>query len=132
MFHGLRLVQWLRLFQSLEYHRTINKDKKLLATFYFWKQDGSISFKDLRIIRIQMGNQNGDGMDGGKFGNQNWGGGRFSFKLCFQDESRCCETGKLKTEDDNWEKGQVNYFVGFQMGACENFALDGKGNMMIH
>ena len=38
----------------------------------------------LRIIRIQMGNQNGDGMDGGKFGNQNWGGGRFSFKLCFQ------------------------------------------------
>ena len=31
-----------------------------------------------------MGNQNGDGMDGGKFGNQNWGGGRFSFKLCFQ------------------------------------------------
>ena len=38
----------------------------------------------LRIIRIQMGNQNGDGMDGGKFGNQNWGGGRFSFQLCFQ------------------------------------------------
>ena len=31
-----------------------------------------------------MGNQNGDGMDGGKFGNQNWGGGRFSFQLCFQ------------------------------------------------
>jgi hypothetical protein len=84
MFHGLHLVQWLRLFQSLEYHKTIHKDKKLLATFYFWKQNGSISIKDLRIIRIQMGNQNGDGMDGGKFGNQNWGGGRFSFKLCFQ------------------------------------------------
>ena len=85
--------------------------------------------KDLRIIRVQMGNQNGDGMDGGTFGNKNWGGGRFSFKLCFQDESRCCETGKLKTEDNNWEKGQVNYFVGFQMGACENFALDGKGRV---
>ena len=56
--------------------------------------------KDLRIIRVQMGNENGDGMDGGTFGNQNWGGGRFSFKLCFQDESRCCETGKLKTEDN--------------------------------
>ena len=84
---------------------------------------------DLRIIRVQMGNQNGDGMDGGTFGNQNWGGGRFSFKLCFQDENRCCETGKLKTEDNNWEKGQVNYFVGFQMGDCADFNLDGKGNV---
>ena len=47
----------------------------------------------------------------------------------FQDENRCCETGKLKTEDNNWEKGQVNYFVGFQMGDCQDFNLDGKGNM---
>ena len=47
----------------------------------------------------------------------------------FQDEDRCCETGKLKTEDNNWEKGQVNYFVGFQMGDCQDFNLDGKGNM---
>ena len=47
----------------------------------------------------------------------------------FQDENRCCETGKLKTEDNNWEKGQVNYFVGFQMGDCADFNLDGKGNI---
>ena len=46
-----------------------------------------------------------------------------------QDEDRCCETGKLKTEDNNWEKGQVNYFVGFQMGDCADFNLDGKGNI---
>ena len=74
-----------------------------------------------------MGNQNGDGMDGGFLGNQNWGGGRFSFKFCFQDEDRCCETGNLNTEDNNWEKGEVNYFVGSQIGSCENFSLNGKG-----
>ena len=37
----------------------------------------------LRILQIQMGNQSGDGMDGGFVKNQYWGGGRFSFKFCF-------------------------------------------------
>ena len=72
-----------------------------------------------------MGNENGDGMDGGLFGNQNWGGGRFSFEFFFQNQS--CETGVLKTDDDNWEKGQINYFVGHQIGSCENFPLDSIG-----
>ena len=78
-----------------------------------------------------MGNQNGDGMDGGFWGNSNWGGGRFSFKFCFQAENRCCDTGHLKTDDDNWEQGQVNYFVGFQLGSCENFTLDYKGILKL-
>ena len=73
-----------------------------------------------------MGNEDGDGMDGGVFGNKNWGGGRFSFEFFFQNLS--CETGVLKTDDDNWEKGQINYFVGHQIGSCENFPLDSTGN----
>ena len=72
-----------------------------------------------------MGNEDGDGMDGGVFGNKNWGGGRFSFEFFFQNQS--CETGVLKTDDDNWEKGQINYFVGHQIGSCENFPLDSIG-----
>ena len=82
----------------------------------------------LRIIRIQMGNQNGDGMDGGFLGHQNWGGGRFRFKFCFLEEHRCCETENLNTDDDNWEKGHVNYFVGHQIDACENFPMAYEGN----
>ena len=83
----------------------------------------------LRIIKVRMGNENGDGMDGGFLGNKNWGGGRFSFKFCFQNN--CCGTGILKTEDDNWEKGEINYFVGYQIGACENFPLDSEGTLIL-
>ena len=82
----------------------------------------------LRIIRIQMGNQDGDGMDGGFLGHQNLGGGRFKFKFCFLEENRCCQTENLNTDDDNWEKGHVNYFVGHQIDACENFPLAYEGN----
>ena len=64
-------------------------------------------------------------MDGGVLGNKNWGGGRFSFEFFFQNQS--CKTGVLKTDDDNWEKGQINYFVGHQIGSCENFPLDSIG-----
>ena len=74
-----------------------------------------------------IGNENGDGMDGGVFRKKDWGGGRFSLKFCFQEtENQCCETGTLNTDDDNWEQGEVNYFVGYQLGACQNFPLDKK------
>ena len=79
----------------------------------------------LRIIKVQMGNDEKDGVDGGFLGNKNLGGGRFSFKFCFG--KRCCDTCCLKTDDDNWEKGEINYFVGYQIGACENFPLDSEG-----
>jgi hypothetical protein len=82
----------------------------------------------LRILRIQMGNEDGDGMDGGFIKNQNWGGGRFSFKLCFLEmENQCCDTKNLNTKDNNWEQGEVNYFVGYQLGECENFQLNNEG-----
>ena len=76
-----------------------------------------------------MGNDDKDGVDGGFLGNKNWGGGRFNFKFCFGE--KCCETCVLKTEDDNWEKGEINYFVGHQIGGCDNFPLDSKGNEVI-
>ena len=40
----------------------------------------------------------------------------------------CCETENLNTDDDNWEKGHVNYFVGHQIDACENFPMAYEGN----
>ena len=82
----------------------------------------------LRIIKVEMGNEKGDGMDGGFFGNKNWGGGRFIFKFCFQYQ--CCSTGILKTEDDNWEQGEINYFVGYQIKSCENFPVDSEGTTL--
>ena len=81
----------------------------------------------LRIIKVEMENENRHGMDGGFFWNKNWGGGRFSFKFCFQ--INCCETGILKTEDNNWEQGEINYFVGYQIKSCENFSIDSEGTM---
>ena len=84
----------------------------------------------LRTLRIQMGNKNGDGMDGGVFRKKDWGGGRFSLKFCFPEiENQCCETGTLNTDDDNWEQGEVNYFVGYQIGNCQNFPLDKEGKL---
>ena len=82
----------------------------------------------LRILQIQMGNQNGDGMDGGIFGYRG-----FSLKLCFpKNRNQCCETGNLNSNDDNWEKGQINFFVGHQLGACQNFPLDSKGKLLYN
>merc|ERR1719215_633425 len=69
-----------------------------------------------------MGSRNGDGMDGGILRNKFWGGGRFSFAL--KSGNNECETGYLNTEDNNWQKGEVNYFVGHQIRGCENFDLN--------
>ena len=74
----------------------------------------------LRMIQIEMGNRKGDGMDGGYWGVQAFGGGKFAMEIS-QDEN--CKTGYLNTEDNNWEVGEVNYFVGRQMESCENFKI---------
>ena len=87
----------------------------------------------LRILQIQMENQKGDGMDGGIFGCRSWCGGSFSLKLCFpKNRNQCCQTGNLNSNDDNWEKGEINYFVGHQLGACQNFPLDSKGKFLYN
>lgn len=47
-------------------------------------------------------------------------GGEFSVRLC--SEGSCCQTGALNTEDDNWELGQVDQFIGQkQIEGCYGF-----------
>ena len=29
----------------------------------------------------------------------------------------------MNTNDDNWERGETNFFVGHQLGDCENFPI---------
>ena len=66
----------------------------------------------------------GSGMDQGLtlpvFGYD--GGGSYSLLVCV-GETQCCRTGKLNTEDDNWELGQVDWFVGRQIGDCNQHPL---------
>ena len=52
-------------------------------------------------------------------------GGGFEMRLC-GGEAGCCQTGELNTEDDNWELGQVDWFVGRQIGECEGWAIGDK------
>ena len=42
-------------------------------------------------------------------------------------------TGTLNTLDDNWERGEANYFVGSQLGNCEDMTLNESVNVhLIH
>ena len=70
-----------------------------------------------------------NGMDGGLWGIKAFGGGRFQFEICQQQE--CCQTKNLNTEDDNWEKYEVNYFVGKQLKGCENFNVTNDSNLVM-
>ena len=36
----------------------------------------------------------------------------------------CCDTGKLESDDDNWERGEQNFFIGRQLGGCDSFRMD--------
>ena len=90
----------------------------------------------LRVMRLQMSNEEGAGMDGGFL--ETIGGGDFEMKICTSNEQvtsdrlghngggdtytmDCCHTGNLNTAVDNWERGQHNFFIGRQLGACEDF-----------
>ena len=77
-------------------------------------------------MRVKMGS---NGMDGGTFGVKAFGGGEYSFKIC--QDNICCETTDFGTEDDNWEKHEVNYFVGKQLLTCENFVIEGGKRLTI-
>ena len=78
--------------------------------------------KQLQIIEVRMGSNDGDGMDGGFLRNQNWGGGRFRFTFRTSDGQEC-HTGNLNSDEDNWEVGEFNYFVGRQIGNCAGFDM---------
>ena len=47
----------------------------------------------------------------------------FFFFEGFPQSGSCCDTGTLNTEDDNWELGQTDWFVGRQIGDCNNYHL---------
>jgi len=68
----------------------------------------------------------GSGMDSGGWFDT---GGSFSLRIC--QEFECCDTGFLNTEDDNWELGQVDWFVGRQIGVCHNLELSDKSSVMV-
>ena len=77
---------------------------------------------ELRLVKVQMGNEDGDGMDGGFMDIKFFGGGEFEFEICVINQPKnCCQTGELNSEDNNWEEGEVNYFIGRQLGGCKNF-----------
>ena len=71
----------------------------------------------------------GSGMDQGLkfFGYDS--GGSFSMTVCVG--GRCCYTGKLNTEDDNWELGQVDWFVGRQIGECNRHHLQEEEDVRL-
>ena len=79
----------------------------------------------LKILKVKIGLNNGDGMDGGFMRNKNWGGGRFSFTFKNPDGQEC-QTGILNTDEDNWEVGETNFFVGRQIRNCSGLDLSNK------
>ena len=81
---------------------------------------------DLRVMKVLMSNDPSSGMDGGMFGQRWFGyGGDFEMMICSHgdDEKTCCSTGELNTSDNNWEKGEINYFIGHQLNKCQDFEL---------
>ena len=82
----------------------------------------------LRVMRVKMG---ANGMNGGVFGITAFGGGEYSFKICQEENNECCETDQFGTEDNNWEKHEVNYFVGKQLLSCENFVIEAGKKLTI-
>ena len=56
-------------------------------------------------------------------------GGTFSLVIC--SGRHCCTTGFLDTKDNNWEQGQVDWFVGRQAGSCDQFRIDTSQEVMV-
>ena len=68
----------------------------------------------------------GSGMDSGGFFSFLSKGGEFSVQLCSGTDRQpfCCWTEVLDNDDNNWELGQVDTFIGRrQLGACFGFEI---------
>lgn len=95
----------------------------ILLFFLYFNECSSI---ELTKISTRTSTIPGSGMDtGGWFS----GGGSFSMRIC--QGNSCCETGNLNTEDDNWELGQVDWFVGRQIGQCNKFILNDSQSLTV-
>jgi len=82
----------------------------------------SINGFNISKISTQTSSIPGSGMDKPGFSLFWSNGGTYSVMLC--QEGRCCSTTELNTEDDNWEVGQVDWFVGSQVGQCRHFSVE--------
>ena len=57
--------------------------------------------------------------------------GEFSLQLC--SDTNCCQTEALENEDDNWEVGQVDTFVGRrQLGNCFGFEVGDNLRLTVY
>ena len=68
----------------------------------------------------------GSGMDSGGFFSFLSKGGEFSVQLCSGTDRQplCCWTEVLDNDDNNWELGQVDTFIGRrQLGTCFGFEI---------
>ena len=98
-----------------------------LALIFVWSSLPNVEGFEISKISLKTSDLPGSGMDQPSmsfFGFSD--GGSFSVEICsFSGEDvSCCSTGVLDTQDDNWEPGQVDWFVGGQAGECEQFYLD--------
>ena len=86
----------------------------------------------LRVMKVVMSTDPHSGMDGGMFGKRWFGGGDFEMTICSSSEDlKCCETGNLNTADNNWERGETNFFIGHQLNMCNNFELSTTGGTSL-
>ena len=97
----------------------------LVITILFMALPTSSAFKISRISTLTS-TIPGSGMDSGGFFSFLSSGGEFSVKLCSGPDNnpRCCWTDVLDNDDNNWELGQVDTFMGRrQIGSCVDFEI---------
>lgn len=87
----------------------------------------------IRKIQALTSEKHGSGMDKPKAFLSFFGfheGGTFSVDIC--DDERCCSTGILNTEDNNWERGKFDWFVGRQIQECDRFVIKDQTKVKLH
>jgi len=83
----------------------------------------NVSSFNISKISTKTSSIPGSGMDKPGISLFGWSnGGTYSVMLC--QNGRCCSTRKLNTEDNNWELGQVDWFVGRQISECRHFSVE--------
>ena len=94
----------------------------------------ALTFK-LRVMKVVMSSDPHSGMDGGMLGKRVFGyGGDFDMTICspsIGEKQMCCETGELNTNDNNWELGETNFFVGHQLNKCEDFEISPMNDLSV-
>jgi len=77
----------------------------------------------IRKLETLTSTLKGSGMDKPSFhlfGLSN--GGTYSVEIC--DDHHCCRSDFLNTEDNNWNLGQTDWFVGSQISNCNGFQVN--------